>query len=161
MGHQAYRRVHRGTDLEALPDARHMLRGEPQTMHSGVDLEPHTHALPRAGPLQGRYLAVVMNHEIQIQRGRRRELPIPAYAGEQQHRPGNADGAQRPAFLDARDGKSVGIVQRPRHPLGAVTVGVGLDDRENFAIRGRFSNLLEVVTQRGDVDERARRARHE
>jgi hypothetical protein len=47
------------------------------------------------------------------------------------------------------------------HTRRTVAVGIGLDDGEYSAPGGAVAYLLKVVAQRGDVDERARRARHE
>ena len=57
--------------------------------------------------------------------------------------------------VEPRDGEPVGLRQRLRRRHPAVTVGVGLDHCHD-ASRGRGgADAIEVVTQRGGVDDRA------
>jgi len=123
MAHETDRRRHRRARFEAPPHGRHLLRREAQTVHAGIGFEPYAQRLVEIGPLQGRYLAFVMYHEIQAQLRRQRQLFVSGYATEQQHGFGDAVGAQDAALLNARHGEGVRLVQRRANTRRAVAVG--------------------------------------
>ena len=106
-------------------------------------------------------LLAAVNGVPQVQSRAQLQIARLKAAFEQQDRPAPAQGAHTLGLGQVEQGKAVGGAQGLKHPLDAMTVGVGLDHRPDLGITGEVTHARQVVAQVRSVDGGQNGAGHE
>jgi hypothetical protein len=95
-----------------------------------------------------------VHHQLELSRGRGRELLLVEYALEQHGGLMDAGLAQNQAFIDPRNGEGVRGVECPRHRDEPMSIGIGLDDGHDARLRRPSPHHAQIVAERAGIDRR-------
>jgi hypothetical protein len=137
--------------------SRHFGRPETEASHSSVDLEPDAESMRAAPGFQQPDLGGLVHERFKAELRRLRELARIGDALEQYDAGATARRAQHDRLLQARNCEGVRASERLRRSHDTVAIGIGLDDREDAAAGGEFTDPREIVLEGRGVDDRAQR----
>ncbi len=155
MRHET-QRTHGSAPTETLEGRSKRLDAEPQSIHSGIDLEPDV-VLGRRS-FEQRNLLERMHDEIELVASGLAERICIEHAFEHDDAMLDRRGAQRKRFAQTSNAESIGSRERLRCLDHAVSVCVGLHDGQHARAGSKATDHAEVVAQRCVVDRRDRKA---
>ena len=115
---------------------------------------------PGRGALQDLHLRLAMNHCIEPMGSHVIQFVRGLKTLEDKNSLIDARLAKDGGFIDTRNGEGIGLLQSARDTNETVPVPVRFDDGEYPRSRGMDSDLVQVVAQGGEIDNRSRRSRH-
>jgi hypothetical protein len=151
VGHQAQGR-HRRRPGEALANRGDRRGTKPKAIHAGVDLDEHFQRTRQHRGFEHLYLLDIVHDDRQTAPGDLLQLGLSEKTLEEK------DAAHVTLFAQADRGvefdqrQSVGVLQRRQDAGEAVTVGIGLDHRQDLRPRRLFAHPRHIRAHRGQVD---------
>jgi hypothetical protein len=139
--------LHLRQGIEPVPRGPEMGRAKSKAIHARVHFQEH--AMWHLCLVRGKHvdLLIAMHHVPQPQPGTQLQVALLKYPLQQQHWSAPTQVTHPLGFGQVEQRKPVGGTQGIKHPLNAVTIGIGLDHCPHSGIARRLTGQGEVVAQ--------------
>ena len=152
VAHGVERLRHPGVGRERAPHFREIRRGESESMHPRIDLDPEPHRRPRGSGADDRDLRRGVHHRVDpLAREPVERLGVPK-PSKNENGAFDARPPQGQGLLHSGHRKAVRLRQRPRGPYRSVAVGVRLDHGQHPARARQSADRREVAGECAQVD---------
>ncbi|MCY1241562.1 hypothetical protein D9M72_544700 [compost metagenome] len=145
--------AHTGHGAGALPGGAVLGRMEAEPVHAGVQLELDRQRTPGTRAFQHAQLFVAVDRGGQPVLLDQGDVLRLEKAFQQQDGALPAQVAQQHGFVQVQQAEAVGAAQRGKDAADAVAVGIGLDHGPDARVRRAAADDVQVIGQRGLVDD--------